>query len=451
MFARIKEKLDSRFRNGEPEPLVPLAYGDLIEEQHDSRFARLAIRLGALTFGVFILWACFTPVHEITPGEGVILPNGFVRQVQHQEGGGVRQVLVDEGQAVRAGAPLVVIDDTQVRAELAKARARDETLRLAIERARAFVDGRSADLTGTTAELRGIVDSQRAVALFEDGYREAQLAVLRSEISMKEAERAALRIRRDKAEEERVILARQLADFDAANRSGAISRRERDSVERETIRLDIEIADINGQYAATQAAILQAKARETELASRFRQESLDEIAELEGQRAETQELVTQLAAKLKGTIVRAPTDGLVHNLAVRNAGAVIRPGDVVAEIVPSEGNIFAEVDVPTAQIGYVEPDMVAKVKVLTYDSARFGSIEATVDHISPAHFERQDGTTYFRVRLRLDSMYVGPESAGRRVRPGMSVIADIRFGDKSVMSYLLKPLRAISDRAFSET
>lgn len=426
-----------------------IPFGHLAEEYHDSGIARTAIRFGGLAVLVFFLWAAFSPVHEVATGQGSVIPSGFVNKLNHLEGGIVAQVVAREGQTVRKGDPLIILDDANVRAELIKAKAREEGVRQAIERQAIFSDRPNSVFEGEV-KLRGIVDRQQTASEVDDQFRTAQLEVVRAEISLREAELTGLGNQLTKTEEEYSLLQAQLNDYEAALKSGAVSRKERDGIAREVIRLAAQVESLQDQQTAGRAQITAAKARESELQARFMQDATSALAELEVQQIEAQELVGQLTQRLSETVIRATEDGTLHNLSVRNAGEAVTPGQLVAEIVPASRAVFAEVNIPADKIGFVTEGTNAKVKVLTYDFSRFGALEGVISDVSPSSFARDDGSSFYRVRIRLDEQFVGDASSQRQVLPGMSVVADIRLGEKSVLSYLLKPLRAVSDRALSE-
>lgn len=426
-----------------------IPFGQLVEEYHDPKVAKLAIKLGVLAVGVFLLWASFSPVHEVVTGQGSVIPAGFVQQFHSLEGGVVKQVVVREGEIVQADAPLIVLEDVSVQADLVKAQARAEAVRLAIEGQGAGVQTSGSILNGSL-KLRGVVDSQATASRVEDEFKQAQLKVVRAEIVSKELEAKGLGNQLAKSREEFSLIQRQLSDYDVALKSGAISRRERDTVARDAIRLESQVENLADQQRTTQSQIATMRAREEELSARFLQESATEVAELEVQFVEAQELIAQLSDRLARSTIRAAESGTVHNLAVHNPGQVLSPGELVVEVVPDSRNVFAEVDVPADKIGFVTAGTPASVKVLTYDFSRFGAIDGVISDVSPSSFKRDDGTLLYRVRIKLDEPFVGGENAGRQVLPGMSVSADIRLGEKSILSYLLKPLRAVSDKAFSE-
>ncbi|MCB9994637.1 MAG: HlyD family type I secretion periplasmic adaptor subunit [Hyphomicrobiaceae bacterium] len=428
-----------------------LAYGNLIEEYHDPRVSKLAIRATGLALLGFLIWATITPIHELATGQGKIIPAGYVQNVQHPEGGAVAEVFVQEGQAVAAGDPILRLDDVALKAELGKAQSHLEFLRLAIQRQSLISTGNAQDWnTSDQARFEELRNSQQSASTASIEYRDAQLQVIQAELDMKTADVSSLTDRVANKQQELDIVTQQLADYEKAVESGAISRRQRDDVLREKLGVESDLSQLNGQLELSRAAVQEAEARMTELQAQFRQDAVSQIADLEGQKAEAEELVTQLQDRLARTVVRAPVAGRVNNLGARNPGQVIQPGELVAEIVPEHSAVFAEIQVAPDQIGYIAEGMHANVKVLTYDFARFGGLDGTIVEVSPNSIANYEGQYFYRVRIELAANYVGDPASGRQVTPGMSVVADIKLGDKSVLSYLLKPLRAISDRAFSE-
>ncbi len=455
-----------------------VAAGILIEERRQTKLARNVINACCVMIVVFFIWTSVTPVHEIISGHGQILPGGLVTKIQNLEGGIVSEVMVAPGDRVQVNDILVGIDTTTSKAELAKARARLESVNLSISRLQGLAAGQRTDssdsdmLPGDTANdwlLRGtvneaqpeqpifettfqrLVDSQTAAAESAEHFRTAQQEVIAADISSKEAELSGLVVEQQKTREELAIIKRQLEDYRAALQTGAISRRERDNVEREKLALERDGARLDSQVAAARVGIEQAKARETELLARIRNESLINITQLETERAETTALIQQLEDRVLRQTITSPVTGIIHVVNFHERGDVISPGDTILEIVPEEDHSFAQVEIPAEKIGNIHVGMEANIKVMTYDFTRFGGIDAIVEYVSPTSVINEEGQPVFQINLQLSRDFVGPENAQRRINPGMTVMADVATGTKSILHYLLRPLRALSDRALTES
>lgn len=456
----------------------PVAASMLIEERRQTRLARSAIMTCVVMLAIFVGWATLTPVHEVVSGQGEVLPGGLVTKVQHLEGGIVDRVMVKPGERVSAGQVLVTLDTTGSRAELEKAQARLDSVNFSIARLRGLAGTNPSATSETQNSLRGsletlplpglledlrripvpglrpndrLADSQAAASTSAEGYRTAQIEVIDSEIQIKQAELEGIMLEREKTEEELVIIARQLADYKTAYETGAISRRELDAIAREKLTLERELGRHESRIAAARAAMIQAGARKAELLAKLKHESLLDVTSLETERTETEALIRQLEDRLARQRLTSPVSGIVHVVNVHEKGDIVSPADVVVEVVPEDGKVFVQVEIPAEKVGDVHVGMDASVKILTYDFARFGAIDAVVERISPTSVLTEEGQSVFKVDLSLASSHVGPETANRVVNPGMTVIADVKAGTKTVFHYLLRPLRVLSDRAMTES
>lgn len=164
------------------------------------------------------------------------------------------------------------------------------------------------------------------------------------------------------------------------------------------------------------------------------------------QNAETIEKLKERVARLD---IRAPTDGLVKGLAVNTLGAVIQPGQVLAEIVPLDERLMVQVKIPPQHIGHVRPGQSVQVKFSSFDFSRYGFVQGRLRQISATTFSGENGERYYEGRIDLEKAHVGdnPQNA---IVPGMVVMADIVTGRKTVLDYLLKPIHNALKTAFTE-
>jgi adhesin transport system membrane fusion protein len=130
-------------------------------------------------------------------------------------------------------------------------------------------------------------------------------------------------------------------------------------------------------------------------------------------------------------------------------GSVVQPGQTLMEIVPAEAPLVVALKIPPRYVGHLKPGQPVQVKISSYDFARYGSIPGRLDFVSAATFNGDNGERYFQGRVKLDQAYVGQDK-GKAIMPGMTVMADIITGDKTVLQYLLKPLRNAISTAFTE-
>lgn len=430
-------------------PRFPLTVLEL-EETRPPRVARAAILMAVAMLGGFLGWAALFPVAEIASARGELLPQGLVQPVQHGEGGLVAAILMREGATVRQGDVLVLLDGATLQAEAEQLRARKTALDLAALRLAAAAEGRLAEAVPETASFGAIQHSQLAMAEASQNLRVAQLAILEGEIGARQSILEGLAQQLPSSTAARDLARAEVAAMLPLLDRGLARRNEVHMLRQTHLRQEIELARLRSEIETARGAVTEASIRRHELEARLRQEALAERAKIESERAETEAQLSRITARLGRLAVTAPIDGVLKDVAPRGTGTVIEPGATIAEIVPQQGPVHASAEMPAEMVGAIRPGQAARVKVLTFDHTRFGALEATVTQVSAGSFRRQDGSSFYRVTLALAQDHVGDARLGLLLGAGMTVVADIRTGERSLLAWLLKPVRNALDTAFGE-
>ena len=211
-----------------------------------------------------------------------------------------------------------------------------------------------------------------------------------------------------------------------------------------------QLIGIAGELASAREAANAIESQLAELDATFKNEALVELAATTTELSEVAGTISKLKDRVDRLDVRATTTGIVQQLTSTGIGEIIEPGGMVAQIVPLDDELVAEVKVSPNDIGHVALGDPAQVKITTYDPARYGALEGLVKKISATTFRDEDGEPYYKTVIALDSTYVGREAAQHAVLPGMVVNAEIITGSKSLTRYLLKPVYRALDNAFTE-
>lgn len=413
--------------------------------------ARATILLALVMLGGFIAWSLHFPVAERARAGGEIIPTGQVQPVQVPEGGRVAELLVSAGDRVEAGTVLARLDPDTARTDAAAARARETALALAAARLTAAAEGRLADLGPVPDDaLAAIHDSQAAAAEATARLRAAQLAVLDAEIASRESATTSLAALVAPAIAIRDLTRTELAVTTTQFERGLARRNEVFALNQARLRTEAEAARAMADLTTARLAVAEVRARRAELAARARSEALAELTRIEADLAEARQTRLRAEARLARLVIEAPVVGVVKQMTPRGTGSVLEPGGLLAEIVPDVGRLLADVELPADRIGGVRIGQAVRVHVLTYDAARFGTLDGTVQEISAASFRRQDGSAFFRVRVALASEHLGDPAQGRAIAPGMTVRADIITGRQPLLTWLAKPVRNAMDGAFAE-
>ena len=418
-----------------------------LEDLAPTLFSRLVIALVSVLILGFLVWANALPLKTLTTGEGTVLPDGFARTVQHLEGGTVVEVSVVEDAPVAAGQVIAVVDQTEANQELARLEREAARLDQTIERLNAIAQGQASAQPYLTAPgvdadsgQAGLHSVQREVAV-------ASLARLDARIQSSEGLARSLELRLDHAREEFALLAASLERREELMERGLARLNEIEAVQRDALRARTEIANVQSLLDQEQLYAMELRAERDEVMARLREAALLELEERYAERDRVQTDMARLAGVVERSEIRAPIDGVVHQLAIR-APAVLAPGGMVAEIVPTDQRMFAEIQIAPRDIAQIEVGAEVSVEVTAYDRTRFGTLDGIVDTISPSALIDGNGDAFFRVRVRFEA------NAGRNgplvVSPGMAVFARIVTGERTLMQYLLKPIHELLASPLSE-
>ena len=157
-----------------------------------------------------------------------------------------------------------------------------------------------------------------------------------------------------------------------------------------------------------------------------------------------------LEDRVKRTEVRSPVDGTVKQVLVNTIGSVIQPGMDLVEIVPSNDSLLVEARIRPADIAFIHPGQTATVKLTAYDFAIYGGLPAVLELISADSITDERGEHFFEIRVRTEENHLNSNGNPLPIMPGMVATVDIMTGKKTVMDYLLKPLKRAQEKALSE-
>lgn len=406
---------------------------------------RRILQVLSLGAAAFLGWSIVGQVREVAKASGEIVPAGKIQTVGHLEGGIVAEVLVEEGQLVEKGTPLVRLQEAATSNDLEKVRtrlqflAREEQRLTNYSREEKNGDPRfSGDFDFSEAQQAALEAQKKAI--------EQEQQALKARINEKEAELASvlerISFQRTQVEIEQEKFAIQESLFDQGYTS---KRRFLDAKSAHQI-AQSELSELIGRKGRAEAQLAEAKASLERFIAVEAEELAEERSRVVQERSELAFEAEKQRDRFDRLYVRAPASGHVKTLNLKGPGSVVAPGDVVAEIVPSDSDLIAEVRVSPRDIGHVEVGDEAEIAVTTFDPNIQGTLKGEVSVVSASSFRDEYGNYYFKAKIPLSSNMIGKGSQEETISPGMVVDAKIVTGSKSVMQYLLKPVtRAIGD------
>ncbi len=419
-----------------------------LEEGGAPWLMRAAVWLAATTIALALAWAAATTVPQVAQGPGEIVPAGNVQSIQHLEGGIVARIHVREGDVVEARQALIDIDPTSALAERDQIASREASLRLQAERLRAFADGRIAILA-ESGEV-GLSADQAAILRTQERARTSQRAVLDRQVAGRRADLEALLGQQQTLQRQIRITGEALDMRQKLTDQGLNSRITLLDVQREMNRVQGELSTVIVNIGRAREAIGEAEQRLVELDTRLSADAMRELGAVTSELRQVEEARVRLDDRVARTQVTAPVRGVVKELRVRTEGGVIPPGGVLLDIVPIGRELQVEARLQPSDIGQVRIGQNVAVKVSTYDYARFGSVPGKLTHLSASTLIDPQGRPYYKAIVALEKDHVGDDPKRNLVLPGMTVLADIKTDERTVLRYLLNPVYKALDSAFHE-
>lgn len=370
-----------------------------------------ALYLMAIVVASAIAWAAVARVDEVTRADARVVPDGREQVIASLEGGILRELNVREGQQVSEGQELAQIDPTRFEAQQNEGQAKRLALRGTVARLTAEAFGRALEFPKDVAAVPSIVEGET------DAYT---------------ARRRAMDVAAATNGRNVGLLMKELSVAEAMSAKGLMS-------EVEVMRVRRQVNDLQLQNA--------------ERINRFRQDASTDLVRVQTELAQLDEQMAGRADVLRRTVLTSPVRGLVKNIRTATVGGVVAPGAPIMEIVPISSRVLIEARIKPKDIGFVRVGQKAEVKLAAYEFNTYGGIEGKVDYISPDALGDADKAaadqTYYRVLLRADRSTLKEKGKPLPVLPGMTGQMEVRTGERSVLSFILRPMMK-SREAFKE-
>lgn len=393
-----------------------------------------------------LYWASEAKVDVIVRAEGRVVPAGKPQIVQHLEGGIVRKLNVSEGQRVKAGEALVELSDIQAKSTLGRERTTLDALR-----------GKEARLL---AESQGLAGINFPKNLADQDVKNAELAafrarrarlseeirVLRDQNGQKRGEISEADSRRRSLMAELDVAKQQYRVIEGLSRENAASHLELLESQSRIQKLSTQISEAESAIPRLRSAASETDSRASEVWARFRAEASSELTQVRSDIERSSMEINSNTDRLDRNIVRAPVSGFVNRLVITTIGGVVRPGEALMEITPAEAGVMIEAKSQPNDRANLHSGLPARVRIGAYDYASYGALDGKVTEVSADTLMDERETRYYRIVINA----TGHQTQAFQTVPGMTAVADIVVGKRTVLSYLLSPLLKFKDRAFRD-
>ena len=416
---------------------------------HVDHTTRLGIIAMVIGFGAFLVWAAYAPLDEGVPAQATVTIDTKRKTIQHMTGGIVERVAVREGQRVKAGDILVVLNDESARANYESIRQNYMSQRATESRLVAEIEGRPSisfhqDLLAASADpvIGQHITTQNKLFEARRSALKSELASMDESMAGQEALIAGLRLQLENRSVQLLKQTEQQKSISELAEAGYVPRNQALQLEQAQAELKAVMAELNASKLRTERGIAELRQRRAQRIMESSKESAAQLAEVRREVQAGRERLNALTAELGRIHIKAPVDGQVVGLTLASIGGVVSPGQKLMDIVPTEENVVLEARIPTHIIDRVHTgDPVA---------ARFTAFSHSPQLVAGARISSLSGdvvteqTPMGNASFYLARVILTPDGlktlGNRQLQPGMGAEVLIKTGERSLLTYLLQPL-----------
>jgi len=400
---------------------------------------------------IFIVWASLTEIDEIVRGSGEVVASGENRVVQNLEGGIIKSIMVKVGDSVEKGQPLLKIDNLKSEAQLSSTTIKERELQAKIARLKAEAEGKDFEIPPELEKaVPLLVENERSLYLSRQKQIDAKIRSLQDQKKQKEQKLIETRQKIIHLKRTAVLINKEVAMMKPMVAQGVKSKVAFMKLQREQSKIASELTAAKNSIPRIKASISEEVNNIEEAQSSFRNEAKRELNEATAEAMRVKESSHALGDQMDRTMVRSPIKGVIQKLYIHTVGGVIKPGENLVEIVPTDDTLWLEVKIKPSDIAFIFPGQKANVKFTAYDFRIYGGLEGEVVHISADTIKDQKKQAFYVIHIKTKKNYLGTREKRMKIIPGMTVSVDIVTGKKTVMDYILKPILKAKQYTFTE-
>ncbi len=406
-----------------------------------SRLTRVFFLFFALMLAGFIVWAWYGRLDIVSVADGEVIPSGKIKQIQHLEGGIIRRIMVQEGDAVTPGQSLVVLEKTRSGASVEELYVTLHALEVDIIRLQAEVEGRDELQFPPQAALKDpeLVAEARALFATRKMRFQSELQSLQEKKQQCRQRIQEIELRLQSNKRELSLLNQQIALSDELLQDNLTTKYKHLELLQRAQKIEGRIQEDGASLQRARSALKEAVQDLNKERFAFKETASEKLKECKQEHKALTERLKKFADSLQRTVIRSPVEGVVKSLFLSTEGGVIKSGQTIAEIVPSEDKLIIEAHLPIQDIGYVRAGQNAVLQLASRDARKFDKLEGQVLSVSPDTITDSQGRTFYKVMLETGQDYFEARGEKYRLYPGMVVMAYIHVGTRSVLDYLLDP------------
>ncbi|UFZ02668.1 HlyD family type I secretion periplasmic adaptor subunit [Bradyrhizobium ontarionense] len=402
-------------------------------------------------------WAASTQISGAVIASGLVVVDSSVKKVQHPTGGIVGEIKVRDGAKVREGELLLRLDETLTHANLETVTKQLDELMVREARLKAERDGLAEVIVPAKLEARRrepaiaeLVAAEQSLFATRRDSREGQKSQLRERVTQLKEEFRGIAGQITAKGKEIALIGKELDSLSGLEAQRLVLSAKMLALRRDTARLEGEHEQLKASAAQTKGKMTEIELQILRIDQEFRSQLLQELTENQSKQAGLVERRIAAEDQLRRIDIRAPQSGIVHQLNVHTVGGVINAGEPVMLIVPEGDKLVVDAKVAPHDIDQVLQSQQAFVRFAAFNQRRTPELEGLVHSVAAdLTKDERSGEQFFTVRVEIPDVELA-RLDGKRLVPGMPAEVHIRTGDRTALSYLMKPIEDQFSKAFRE-
>lgn len=401
-----------------------------------------------LFFLVFFLWSAFSEIDEVVRGNGKIVPSGQTKILQHMEGGIVSEILVKEGDHVAINQPIYQLNQAFFTADLKGKDLDRVSLQAKEQRLMSLIEDKELVFDkDVTEQYPEIVHNELQIFRSEKLNNSERLNGVQQKVEQRQYELKELESRQKNLSLELNMAQENTSITEQLMKSGAGSRKEYLFEMSKKQNLITQVDEVKNLIPVTQGKYKEAMYELGSIRSDIQSKLLNELKDVRLKLSQLSQQSEASVDRANRLLITSPVNGIVNVLYFHTVGGTIKPGDKVAEITPLEEGLMIEANIKAADRGRIWMGQKANIEITAYDYARYGMIEGELVSISPDSFTNQKGEIFYAVKIKASKDRLGPNLP---IMPGMEAGVNIITGKRTVLGYILLPLKRMGKNALLE-
>lgn len=402
-----------------------------------------------LFFVFFLSWAYFSEVDEVVRGTGKVVPSGQTKILQNLEGGIVSSILLKEGDSVKKGDVIYTLSNEFFKADSVSKELDSLTFQAILIRLEALINNKKE--INYPKELRlkipDIIKNETNIFNEELENNKRKIDIARDQAKQKEYKLRERKIKYNNLTIELNLAIENMKILDELLRKKVASKKEYISELSKKQNIVTKIEETRNNIPILQQEVEEANRKINSVKSEIRSKLLSKYSEVKN---EINKLIERNRAnddrELRKSVI-SPVNGIINKLYFYTEGGIVKPGDKMAEITPIEDTLTIEAKIKSSDRAFIWEGQDVSVEITAYDFSKYGLLKGKLILISSDSFEDRSGNIYYSAKIRADVNQFAPDLP---ILPGMVANVNILTGKKTVLQYIIKPLKNIGKNALSE-